>query len=360
MKKFDKILNFLFHTKLGIATLLVSITSSIFVMSGCLLADFLACYCDFFWCGTGDIFDGCTTCYEPSDDYGSMCACGTWGVCNDSCGGSSSSSSSSSSNGGCADSCDNGSTSFNSRIFVTYNLGDFGIFSQSYSADNAIANDDVIVSPSDVADYSTYFELSGFYTESGKKVIDADGKVVDSGEFKKKVDFELYARGTERYFEDVVTIYFDTTSTTGQHLNPVKVVVGGPIDVFRSVPETYNGAALTGWRVKDGSSSTNYPIVEIIEGKTIFHLYSFRATPGEEIVLEPVYNGKKTTSSNSGSSSSNSSSSSRIDYNYLDTLSDSQLRNYYEKGYFDSYFNGDSDTALEFSLYMYSRGIFVY
>lgn len=293
MKKFDKILEFLFHTKTGICSLIVSVFASMFVLSGCLVADIAACYCDFFWCGMGFICHECgaecdevfcgddMSLYEPYDSYGSdcmPCACGEW-----TCMGGSSSSSSSSSSG-----CSSSSSNSNS-IYVTIEFEDFGKVQRRFYTDNNIAKGDVVVDASQIPSaYSKYYTLTGYYNASGKQIIDASGAVVDDSAFKSKIDFTVRAVGDEKMFDEVVTVNFDTSSLgSGVALNPVKVYVGGVIDVFRSAPETNNsGKRFVGWRAKGGSSDISS---KVIEGETVFHFYSFGATPAEEITLEPVY-----------------------------------------------------------------------
>ena len=290
MKKFDKFLEFLFHTKLGVISLVVSVAASMFLFSGCIVADLCACYCDFFMCGSGiacssigkecDEAFGCEGCslytsyaeLHPYGDTCTMCACGEW--CS-----SGSSSSSSSSSSGC-----NSSSSSNGYIYVTISYN--GVESSNkYSDSNGLSKGDKVVY--DVpSSYSKYFDLEGYYSYDGKKVLDANGEIVDDSLFKKKIDFTLYARGAEKMFGEVVTIEFDTSNSIGTKLNPVKVRVGGTIDVFRTLPETYSVYKFKGWVLK-GSTGDSY--FEVIEGETVFHFYDFGATPGETVVLAPIY-----------------------------------------------------------------------
>lgn len=295
MKKFDKFLEFLFHTKLGVISLVVSVAASMFLLSGCIVADLCACYCDFFMCGSGiacssigkecDEAFGCEGCslytsyaeLHPYGDTCTMCACGEW--CSS---GSSSSSSSSSSSYSSSSSC-SGYTGY-LDIIVNYN----GVTkTEEFYSSNSLAKGDVVLGSISVPDsYAKYFTLTGYYTESGKKVLDENGAIVDDGIFKQGRDVNLYARGDEKMFGEVVTVEFDTSNSIGTKLNPVKVRVGGTIDVFRTVPETYSVYKFKGWALK-GSSGDSY--FEVIEGETVFHFYDFGATPGETVVLVPIY-----------------------------------------------------------------------
>ena len=320
MKKFDKFLEFLFHTKLGIVSLVVSVSASMFLLSGCILADICACYCDFFMCGSGiacsSIGSECDEAfcgddyslyksYAEVNSYGNdcqMCACGEW--CNS---GSSSSSSSSSSSYSSSSSC-SGYTGY-LDIIVNYN----GVTkTEEFYSSNSLAKGDVVLGSISVPDsYSKYFTLTGYYTESGKKVLDENGAIVDDGIFKQGRDVKLYARGDEKMFGEVVTVYFDTSDIKDAdiNLNPVKVYVGGTIEIFRSAPAVDNGKQFVGWCSADIEGATS-SFAKVTENETVFHFYSFGAEVGDTVTLKPLYSNY----ANSSSGSSDQYNGSNYDY----------------------------------------------
>ena len=67
-------------------------------------------------------------------------------------------------------------------------------------------------------------------------------------------------------------------------MNPVRVYIGSTITNFQT-PEL-DGYTFVGWRLKNASDA---PIVTVVNGETVFHLYDFKAELENSITLEPVF-----------------------------------------------------------------------
>lgn len=296
MKKFDRFLEKLFHSKVGICAIAGTVSLGAFAFGGCFTWSTCACVFDAIGCDAlADCFNACndtfscdTGCAPIDCLFGNGCEhdCGSCGVI--SCGGCNSS---------CFTDCELrcGDGSCNICNF-SCNPNDATVIITAYysvpGADEATSS--TTVKKYDVPDsisfdswkYSEYFDVEGYYY-NGDKVVDADGKVLDKSIFKDSDgSVTVDAKIVEKYVGNEVLIRFDTSAYPDLILNSVRVVIGQTIDYFRT-PEI-DGYRFVGWKVQ-GWNSDRAPI-QITVGATVFHLYDFGMSVNDgSVTLVPVF-----------------------------------------------------------------------
>lgn len=289
MKKIDKILDFLFHSKLGIGILVGLALVVALTFTGC-FSECASCFgcddCDDCQASCGNCLCTCTSCDKANCDLNcngcgrNSCQCGTC-VCTQSpsCSGC-----------GCGASNDGGSSSTQSsnsvRLSVKLPNGNTKFVYVSKNTQNGYTVSDLQGISVD-ADTAKYFTSMGFYTSSGVLAVDMDGKIVDVNALLASAvqydDYNLSFGGTEAKAGEPVLVKFES-----EHeeliINPVRVYIGSTITNFQT-PEL-DGYTFVGWRLKNASDA---PIVTVVNGETVFHLYDFKAELENSITLEPVF-----------------------------------------------------------------------
>ena len=291
MKKIDKILDFLFHTKRGVGILVGLAFVVVLTFTGC-FSECADCF------GCGDCGSGCNNCkiscgncqctFTDCDDAGcdlsctgcnrNSCQCGTC-VCTQtpSCAGC-----------GCGSNGGSSSQSSNSvRLYVKLPSGQ----GKNVYVSKKIQNGYTVADLSSVSvdsDTAKYYSTMGYYTTGGVLAVGIDGVVKDAeallGASGSSIGgYNLQFGGTEAKLGEPVLVAFSS-----EHeeliMNTIRVNIGAVITNFPT-PEL-EGHTLEGWRLKD---SEDAPIVSVVNGETVFHLYDFKADLTNSIVLEPIF-----------------------------------------------------------------------
>lgn len=310
MKKFDKFLEFLFHSKRGIGALMGSALLCMMIFSGC-YADCLACACEKTNCPEGaGCWDNCENecdrncsgdcavgnclfgdgCTAESEDCTLVCGgCNRtmWTDCGMTCNGGAGSCEC----GVCNFTCDQAYGDKNNvtvRWFCTLPDGTWsgkleltkkGLSSTVSLPDWSNSNSELSFS-----EWEKYFELKGFYSVADEEdmVVDVDGNVLDAKALTASREVSLFTKFKEKMRGETVTVTFTNDYPESFYLNNMKIKVGAKIDHLRlpSLP----GRTFLGWKV---AGTQNAPVM-VREGDE-FHFYTFRAELSDTIELTPVF-----------------------------------------------------------------------
>lgn len=328
--KLDKILDFLFRTRIGHVALLGGLVAGAFMFSGCLCIDMIACACDpacdgcwsdcddmcnscFIDCGgdgcalTGCLFgDGCisdcggcvidcggcnsticTDCNVGCDDGYGNCGLSCFN-CVISCGGDSYGGSSSSDGG-----CGGCSTPTHWKDITIYFYDQNG---QQYTfADGATSTEHSYPEgeepsqiPTFASDYGMYYEFEGYYLdrEFTQPATDAEGKWTS----KKDVEdvTELYGKLKERHYGETRLINFLVEpDTLDVSYASVSATIGGKISL--PTPVSVGGYEFSHWRTETGRTIYDGEGTEDIT----FHLRDWVSEGGMDsavVYVTAVYN----------------------------------------------------------------------